>query len=171
LNGRSSGEQSRSVEGVQESDHRHRRLLRPRRERPRSCRAAEKRDEFASPHSITSSARASSAGFQPAPCWLGVRSCRRAMSVACGCSLLGIMKSHADARLRVDARGRDGGVRFSIACMVFCQAKPDLRHVHQRGSRLRVRGGARHLQTLMLSCRNAPAKSTSHRACSRAECA
>src|SRR5262249_14529054 len=34
-------------------------LLRPRRERPRGCRAAEQRDERASPHSITSSARAS----------------------------------------------------------------------------------------------------------------
>jgi hypothetical protein len=34
---------------VEISDHRHRRLLRTRRERP-SCRAAEKRDEFASPH-------------------------------------------------------------------------------------------------------------------------
>jgi glutamine synthetase len=35
--------------------HRHRRLLRARRERPCSC-AAEKRDELAAPHSITSSA-------------------------------------------------------------------------------------------------------------------
>src|SRR5262249_49584287 len=43
---------------VQEPDHRHRRLLCPRRERPRS-RAAEERDErAASHHSITSSARA-----------------------------------------------------------------------------------------------------------------
>src|SRR6516165_9311770 len=38
-----------------------RRLLRARRERPRHCRAAEKRDELAAAaHSITSSARASS---------------------------------------------------------------------------------------------------------------
>src|SRR4051812_28976637 len=36
-------------------------LLRPRRERP-SRRAAEQRDEIAAPHSITSSARASSVG-------------------------------------------------------------------------------------------------------------
>src|SRR5207248_7620644 len=47
--------------GVKESDHRHRRLLRARRERPRGCRAAEQRDELAafelSAHSITSSAR------------------------------------------------------------------------------------------------------------------
>src|SRR6516165_8992391 len=38
-------------------------LLRPRRKRPRRCRAAEKRDELAAPdHSITSSAVASSVG-------------------------------------------------------------------------------------------------------------
>src|SRR5262245_56346681 len=46
---------------VEESDNRHRLLLRPRRERP--CRrAAEERDELASFHSITSSARASTVG-------------------------------------------------------------------------------------------------------------
>src|SRR5262245_46361775 len=44
---------------TEESDHRHRRLLRARRERPRS-RAAEKRNELAALHSITSSARPSS---------------------------------------------------------------------------------------------------------------
>jgi hypothetical protein len=36
------------------------RLLRPRRERPRGSRAAEQCDELAAPHSITSSARATS---------------------------------------------------------------------------------------------------------------
>src|SRR5262249_11426947 len=41
--------------GVQIPDHRHRRLLRPRRQRPRR-RTAEQRDELASLHSITSSA-------------------------------------------------------------------------------------------------------------------
>jgi hypothetical protein len=46
---------------VDESDHRHRRLLRPRRQRPRR-RTAEQGDELALIHSITSSARASSAG-------------------------------------------------------------------------------------------------------------
>src|SRR5262245_63849444 len=47
---------------AEEPDHRHRRLLRPRRKRPCS-RAAEQRDELAAPdHSITSSARASSVG-------------------------------------------------------------------------------------------------------------
>src|SRR5262249_14455319 len=45
---------------AQKPDHRHRRLLRPRRERPARCRAAEEGDEFAAVHSITSSARASS---------------------------------------------------------------------------------------------------------------
>ena len=41
-------------------DHRHRRLLRARRERPHRRRAAEQRDEVAAVHSITSSAMASS---------------------------------------------------------------------------------------------------------------
>src|SRR6516162_1069056 len=41
----------------EKSDHRHRPLLRARRERPRRRRAAEQRDEFATLHSITSSAR------------------------------------------------------------------------------------------------------------------
>src|SRR5262249_42839135 len=49
-------------------DHRHRRLLRPRRERPRR-RAAEQRDELAASHlhSMTSSARASSVGGMSMP--------------------------------------------------------------------------------------------------------
>src|SRR5262245_3360979 len=41
---------------MEETNHRHRRLLRVRRERPR-CRAAEQCDELAALHSITSSAR------------------------------------------------------------------------------------------------------------------
>src|SRR5262249_3909234 len=45
---------------VKQSDHRHRWLLRSCYERPPSCRAAKKRDELATPHSITSSASASS---------------------------------------------------------------------------------------------------------------
>jgi hypothetical protein len=40
--------------GTQKSDHRHRRLLRPCRDWPRDRRAADKRDEFASFHRITS---------------------------------------------------------------------------------------------------------------------
>src|SRR5262245_56836321 len=49
--------------GIKKHDHRHRGLLRVRRERP-CCRcAAEQRDELAAvAHSITSSARASSVG-------------------------------------------------------------------------------------------------------------
>src|SRR5262249_60379191 len=35
---------------AEKSDHRHRRLLRPRRERPSGHTAAEKRDEFPPPH-------------------------------------------------------------------------------------------------------------------------
>src|SRR5262249_33840465 len=48
------------------TNHRHRRLLRPRRERPRS-RTANERDEIAALHSITSSARASSVGAMLTP--------------------------------------------------------------------------------------------------------
>src|SRR5215475_12841929 len=43
---------------AEESNHRHRGLLRARRERPRDRRAPEQRDELAPFHSITSSARA-----------------------------------------------------------------------------------------------------------------
>src|SRR6516225_2859011 len=72
---------------MEEPDHRHRRLLRARRERPRGRRAAEQRDELAPLHSITSSARASKIGeiSKPkalavlrlitnsnlVPCWIG----------------------------------------------------------------------------------------------------
>src|SRR5262249_47332401 len=48
------------------------RLLRPRRERPRRRRAVEKRDELAPPHSITSSALASSCGGTSMPSNLAV---------------------------------------------------------------------------------------------------
>src|SRR6478672_5068184 len=47
------------------ADHRHRRLLPARRERP--CCRAEQRDELAPSHSITSSARASSVGGTSTP--------------------------------------------------------------------------------------------------------
>jgi hypothetical protein len=57
-------------------NHRHRRLLRARRERPADSRAAEKRDELAASylcsHSITSSARASSVGGISRPSALAV---------------------------------------------------------------------------------------------------
>jgi hypothetical protein len=36
-----------------ETDYRHRRLLRVRRERPRDCCAAEQRDELAAPHALS----------------------------------------------------------------------------------------------------------------------
>src|SRR5262249_24096181 len=57
---------------VQPSDNRQRRLLRPRRERPRGRRAAEQRDERAPLHSIASSARASSVGGISRPSALAV---------------------------------------------------------------------------------------------------
>src|SRR5262245_17125330 len=54
--------------GVEEPDHRHRRLLRARRKRPRRRSAAEQRDELPPPdHSITSSARARSVGGMSMP--------------------------------------------------------------------------------------------------------
>src|SRR5262245_7974415 len=53
--------------GFEITDHRHRRLLRPRDDRPRR-HAAEQRDELAAvTHSITSSARASSVGGTSRP--------------------------------------------------------------------------------------------------------
>src|SRR5262245_17613484 len=52
---------------AKEPDHRHRRLLRARRDRPRHRRTAEQRDELAAPHSITSSARARSDGGTSRP--------------------------------------------------------------------------------------------------------
>src|SRR5262249_57218731 len=57
--------------GVQIPDHRHRRLLRPRRERP-DRRAAEQRDELPTLHSITSSASAKSFGENWIPSALAV---------------------------------------------------------------------------------------------------
>src|SRR5262249_8401817 len=57
----------------EKSDHRHRPLLRARRERPRGRRAAEQYDEVTSPHhSITSSASASSLGGMSRPSALAV---------------------------------------------------------------------------------------------------
>jgi hypothetical protein len=58
--------------GVQEPDHRHRRLLRARRERPSRNRTADERYEFAALHSITSSARAMSVGGTVRPRALAV---------------------------------------------------------------------------------------------------
>src|SRR5262249_27353758 len=57
--------------GRKEPDHRHRGLLRASRERPRGCHP-EKRYEFPPPHSITSSARASSEGRRSRPKVLAV---------------------------------------------------------------------------------------------------
>src|SRR5262249_17001751 len=70
------GDQSRSVKllrcGGKKPNHRHRRLLRPRRERPCAGCATEKRDELAPSHSITSSARASTVGGTSRPSVLAV---------------------------------------------------------------------------------------------------
>src|SRR5262245_27533831 len=53
-------------------NHRHRRLLRARRERPRRRCAAEQRDEFAALHSITSSARTRNVSGMVSPSALAV---------------------------------------------------------------------------------------------------
>jgi putative ABC transport system substrate-binding protein len=52
---------------MEKPDHRHRRLLRARPERPRRHRAAEQSDELPPRHSITSSARASNVGGTSRP--------------------------------------------------------------------------------------------------------
>src|SRR5262249_12228213 len=57
---------------VEEADDRHRRLLRARRERPRGRRAADKSDELAPAHSITSSSSASSVAGTSRPSVLAV---------------------------------------------------------------------------------------------------
>src|SRR5262249_3767898 len=56
------GDVALSRSSAEVPDHRHCRLLRARRDRPSDCCATEKRDELAPPHSITSSARASTDG-------------------------------------------------------------------------------------------------------------
>ena len=58
--------------GAEKPDHRHRRLLRARGERPAAAAPPKKRDEFAPSHSITSSARASSDGGMSRPSILAV---------------------------------------------------------------------------------------------------
>src|SRR5262245_25140801 len=57
---------------IQKSDHRHRRLLRARHERPRGHTTAEQRDECAPFHSITSLACASRLGGTVTPIALAV---------------------------------------------------------------------------------------------------
>src|SRR5262249_547306 len=57
---------------LEETDHRHRGLLRARPERPCGCHTADERDELAPSHSITSSARASSVGGTVRPSTLAV---------------------------------------------------------------------------------------------------
>src|SRR5262245_64558387 len=46
------GHIARSCRAVEKPDHRHRRLLRARRERPRGRRGTKQRDELASPHAV-----------------------------------------------------------------------------------------------------------------------
>ena len=52
-------------EAFEEPDHRHRRLLRARRERPGKCRAAEKGDELAPPHAGSIARRVGGEEYAP----------------------------------------------------------------------------------------------------------
>src|SRR5215472_4645156 len=52
---------------VEGADHRHRRLLRARGDRPRQCRTTNQRDKLAPSHSITSSALTKRAGGTASP--------------------------------------------------------------------------------------------------------
>src|SRR5439155_9388418 len=81
---------------VEKPDHRHHRLLRACRERPRDCRAADEREELAPPdlwaHSITSSARAMSVGGTSRPSALAVaRFMIRRLSTWLLCSWTGFL--------------------------------------------------------------------------------
>ncbi len=69
---RDHGRGRRKRRTAQKPDYRHSRLLRPRRQRPRSRRAAKQRDEFATLHSMTSSARASTVSGTVRPSALAV---------------------------------------------------------------------------------------------------
>src|SRR5262249_36296029 len=71
---------------AEKSDHRHRRLLRARCERPRRRRAAEQRDEIAPPHSITSSARPSSCGGTVRPSAFAVLMLRAVTNLVAACT-------------------------------------------------------------------------------------
>src|SRR5262249_15936848 len=57
---------------IKKADHRHGRLLRARRQWPRSYRASEQRDELAAPHSITSLAETCTVSGMDRPSALGV---------------------------------------------------------------------------------------------------
>src|SRR5262245_18348474 len=83
--------------GAEKTDHRHRRLLRARRHRPRR-RATEERDELAPFHSMTSSARASSVGDTVRPSALAVlRLITSSNGQRGGCNLAFLGFFHHDA--------------------------------------------------------------------------
>src|SRR4029077_2877714 len=71
---------------VEIPDHRHRRLLRSCHHRPRGRSTAEERDEFSPPHSITSSARASSVGGIVRPSALAVFKLRTSSNFVGACT-------------------------------------------------------------------------------------
>src|SRR5260370_1175262 len=83
---------------AEKSDHRQRRLLRPRRERPRG-RAAEQCDERAAVHSITSSARAMNVGVSSSP------------------SAIAVLRLTASSNLTGCSTGRSAGL---VPCKNLC---------------------------------------------------
>ena len=89
--------------GTKKSDHRHRRLLRPRRKRPRR-RRAEERDELAPPHSITSSARASRIGGTSMPSAFAVLRLMTSSYLVGACT--GRSAGFSPLRMRVYVAGR-----------------------------------------------------------------
>src|SRR6516165_7196266 len=83
---------------MEEPDHRHRRLLRARRERPRGSRAAKQRYELApAAHSITSSARSRNASGIVRPSALAVVKLMTRSNLV-GCSI-GISPGFAPRRI------------------------------------------------------------------------
>src|SRR5215813_9307115 len=87
-----------------ETDHRHRRLLRARRERPRGSRAADKRDERAAFHSITLSARSTRPAGTSCPIALAVARLITSSNVV-GCST-GRSAGFAPLRILATIRAR-----------------------------------------------------------------
>src|SRR5262249_41091070 len=93
---------------VEEPDHRHRRLLRARRERP--CgRAREERDEDSPFHSITSSARASSVGGTVRPSALA------ALRLIANSKLVGACTGRSAGRVPLRIRSMYSAARGNVS--------------------------------------------------------
>ena len=97
-------ERGHNVPGVgerrtaEEPDHRHRRVLRARRERPRCCRTTEQCDEGTPSHSITSLAAETKSGGSASPSAWAAR--RLTMKSNCDEALMGRSAGLAPRRMR-----------------------------------------------------------------------